>query len=471
MLHFGECNWSENWSVRVFFPCFCILDQLCSDVARKTDKTLVVTSSHLRQMGNKQSTTGLADKLTSTCVINDGGQKLTIVQVVQAFWFDVVEEKRSDIALGLYNGLFSAHPEYLSVFGTDGQNRQRAEAQMSRLIHMLSSFVQNLTDLEHLDARIKQVGRLHANIGLPVAAYGHLTEALCEALELTVPDHFTPSIAYSLKEVLDVCGSLMVEEQVKHDKKASRRQKIKEYSPVQRMRALRNSPRSSPSSNTRRLPRKDSGPLNISSPSMSSRRVSLASTMSTMSVKSDLPAAQAEVLVRDDHFFDFLRNARCLSYFQLFLARELASENLMFYRDVTRWTALKEPRRRVEEARRIFDEYIPHDARSPINVSHATRNILILRFQGNSPSSTPDLDPALSFSSTNMISSPVVSPIRSSNNNTLTARLMHDDAFEPAFSKVVQIMQHDLFPRFRKSEVCTALLESLQGSEDFGADF
>ncbi|MES1908601.1 MAG: hypothetical protein MHM6MM_001505 [Cercozoa sp. M6MM] len=332
-------------------------------------------------MGNKQST-GLADKLAGTHVITDEGDKYTIVQVVQTFWFDVVEEKRSEIALELYNGLFSAHPEYLSVFGTDGSsNRQRAEAQMSRLIHMLSSFVQNLADLEHLDARVKEVGRLHANIDLPVAAYAHLTDALCDALKVTVPHQFTPRIAFSLKEVLNICGCLMAEEQMKHEKKFRRRllrRKARNVSPSTKTRALRHS--ASTELSYRSRSRKSSGALSVSlhtsddpasegPSSLSTRRVSLASTLSSLSMDSEVPPSETENLLRDDHFFDFLQDARCLSYFQLFMARELASENLMFYRDVTRWSAVKEVRRRVEEAWRIFDDYIPHDARSYVLAS------------------------------------------------------------------------------------------------------
>jgi hemoglobin-like flavoprotein len=121
---------------------------------------------------------------------------------VQSSWAKVlpIAEQAAEL---FYGRLFEVYPEVKPLFKGDMQ------AQGRKLMTMLNTAVNALTNLEAIVQPVKDMGARHARYGVGSADYGKVADALLWTLAQGLGDDFTPEVKGAWVEVYTLVADTM----------------------------------------------------------------------------------------------------------------------------------------------------------------------------------------------------------------------------------------------------------------------
>ncbi len=124
------------------------------------------------------------------------------IERVQGTWSKVLPIR--DVAADLFYGkLFELDPSLREIFPSDMAEQKR------KLMMMLNTAVNGLSDVEKLVPAVQDLGRRHVGYGVKDAHYGTVGAALLWTLEQGLGDAFTDEVKASWTAVYGVLASTM----------------------------------------------------------------------------------------------------------------------------------------------------------------------------------------------------------------------------------------------------------------------
>ena len=121
---------------------------------------------------------------------------------VQTSWAKVkpIAEQAAEL---FYGRLFEVYPEVKPMFKGDMKEQGR------KLMAMLNTAVNALTNLEAIVQPVKDMGARHAGYGVGAADYDKVADALLWTLEKGLGDDFTPEVKGAWVEVYTLVADTM----------------------------------------------------------------------------------------------------------------------------------------------------------------------------------------------------------------------------------------------------------------------